>query len=41
MEIILVAMECMGRGANRLREKIARTLETDEKKMTRTWREMH
>ena len=25
---------------NRLREQIARVLETDEKKMTRTWREM-
>ena len=38
--IILVIIECMGGGGDRLREQIVRVLETDEKKTTRTWREM-
>ena len=34
------SLDALGGGVNKLREQIARILETDEKKMTRTWREM-
>ena len=40
VEIILVVIGCMGGTVNRLREQIVRMLETDEKKMARTWRKM-
>ena len=40
VEIIPVFIGCMEKGANRLRVQIARVLETDEKKMARTWRKM-
>ena len=36
MEIIPVVIECIGSNANKLRERIAKVLETDEKKMART-----
>ena len=40
VQIILMVIECMERDVNMLREQIAKVLKTDEKKMTRTWREM-
>ena len=36
VEVILVVIGCMGGGAHRLKEQIARVLETGEKEMTRT-----
>ena len=40
VEILPVVIGFMRGGANKLREQIARVLETNEKKVTRTWREM-
>ena len=39
VEIISVIIGCMGGRANMLKEQIAKVLETDKKKMTRTLRE--
>ena len=36
VEVISVVIGCMGGGAHRLKEQIARVLETGEQKMTRT-----